>query len=76
MTALLAGTRTVEERQSIFGMNVSHGHFAEVSAKSCLPVDKAQVLFTPTVVNPGSEPILFGTGPNLHEISGALEAAG
>ncbi len=76
VTALLAGTRTVEEPQSIFGMNVSSEEFAEVSDQSYLPVDKAQFFFTPTIVNTGSELILFDTGLNPQGITGALEAAG
>lgn len=76
VTALLAGTRTVEEPQSIFGMNVSSEEFAEVSAQSYLPVDKAQFFFTPTIVNTGSELILFDTGLNPQGITGAVEAAG
>ena len=76
VTTLLAGTRTVEEPQTIFGMNVAPGEFAEVSANHFLPVDKAQFFFTPTIVNTGGELILFDTGLNAEGITGALEAAG
>ncbi|MDQ2091588.1 MBL fold metallo-hydrolase [Marimonas arenosa] len=76
VTALLAGTRTVPEPQSIFGMNVSPEEFAAASATANIPTDKAQFFFTPTVVNTGSELILFDTGLNPGAISGALQAAG
>ncbi|GAA0302416.1 MBL fold metallo-hydrolase [Rhodovulum strictum] len=76
VTTLLAGTRTVEDPQTIFGMNVAPEEFAEVSAAHRIPTDKAQFFFTPTVVNTGSELILFDTGLNPEGITGALAAAG
>ncbi len=76
VTALLAGTRTVEEPQGIFGMNVPAEDFAEVSRDNYLPTDKSQFFFTPTVVNTGSELILFDTGLDGAGITGALTAAG
>jgi glyoxylase-like metal-dependent hydrolase (beta-lactamase superfamily II) len=76
VTALLAGDRTVENPQSIFGMNVPAEEFAEVSQAAFLPTDAAQFFFTPTLVNTGSELILFDTGLNSAGITGALQAAG
>ncbi|MDU8928875.1 MBL fold metallo-hydrolase [Alisedimentitalea sp. MJ-SS2] len=76
VTALLAGTRTVPGPQNIFGMNVSAEDFAAASAAANIPTNKAQFFFTPTVVNTGSELILFDTGLNAGGISGALKAAG
>ncbi|MBV1869125.1 MAG: MBL fold metallo-hydrolase [Marinosulfonomonas sp.] len=76
VTALLAGSRTVEGAQGIFGMNVSEDEFSKVSAANNIPADKAQFFFTPTVVNTGSELILFDTGLNGAGIAGALGAAG
>ena len=76
VTTLLAGTRTVPEPQSIFGMNVTPEEFAEVSAANMIPTDKAQFFFTPTVVNTGSELILFDTGLNGAGTTAALQAAG
>lgn len=76
VTALLAGTRTVPEPQTIFGMNVSPEEFATVSAANHIPTDKAQFFFTPTVVNTGSELILFDTGLNGAGTTAALQAAG
>lgn len=76
VTTLLAGNRTVENPQSIFGMNVSEEDFAAASAEANLPTDKAQFFFTPTVVNTGAELILFDTGLNRAGIISAVEAAG
>lgn len=76
VTTLLAGTRTVEEPQKIFGMNVSPEEFAAASEAARIPTDKAQFFFTPTVVNTGSELILFDTGLNPAGITSALEQAG
>ena len=64
VTTLLAGTRAVEEPQNIFGMNVSEEEFAEASEKANIPADKTQFFFTPTVVNTGSDLVLFDTGLN------------
>ncbi|MEZ5714034.1 MAG: MBL fold metallo-hydrolase [Paracoccaceae bacterium] len=76
VTTLLAGSRTVPEPHGIFGLNASDGDFSAVSAAAGIPTDKAQFFFTPTVVNTGSELILFDTGLNAGGISGALMAAG
>ena len=75
VTALLAGTRTVGDIQTIFGTNVPADEFAQVSAANFIPADRAQFFFTPTVVNTGSELILFDTGLNPEGIIGALVAA-
>lgn len=76
VTTLLAGSRPVEEPQGIFGMNVDADTFNAVSAENFLPTDMAQFYFTPTVVNTGSEVILFDTGLNAGGITAALAAAG
>ncbi|WP_204115475.1 MBL fold metallo-hydrolase [Shimia biformata] len=76
VTTLLAGTRTVPDPQTIFGMNVSADEFAAASQAARIPVDKAKFFFTPTVVNTGSELVLFDTGLNPDGITGALAAAG
>jgi glyoxylase-like metal-dependent hydrolase (beta-lactamase superfamily II) len=76
VSTLLAGTRTVENPQEIFGTNVSPEEFAEVSAANFIPTDKAQFFFTPTVVDTGSGIVLFDTGLNAEGITAALAAAG
>ncbi|WP_417523029.1 MBL fold metallo-hydrolase [Marinovum sp.] len=76
VTTLLAGTRTVPDPQTIFGLNVSEEDFAEASEQAHIPTDKAQFFFTPTLVNTGAELVLFDTGLNAAGITAALEAAG
>lgn len=76
VTTLLAGSRAVGDIQTIFGMNVEQDEFAAVSAENFIPADQAQFFFTPTIVNTGSEVVLFDTGLNGAGISGALAAAG
>ena len=76
VTALLAGTRTVPDPHTIFGLDASADDFAAASAAAGIPTDRAQFFFTPTVINTGAELILFDTGLNPGGISGALQAAG
>lgn len=76
VTTILAGSRTVPEPQNIFGMNVSAETFSEVSEAAGLPVDRAQFFFTPTIVNTGSELVLFDTGLSAAGTTAALTAAG
>jgi glyoxylase-like metal-dependent hydrolase (beta-lactamase superfamily II) len=76
VTTLLAGSRAVEAPQNIFGMNVSAEEFDAMSQANYIPSDKVQFFFTPTLVNTGSELILFDTGLNAGGITAAIEAAG
>ena len=76
VTALLAGTQTVENPHGIFGLNASDADFAAASAAANIPTATAQFFFTPTVVNTGSELVLFDTGLNPAGITGALAEAG
>ena len=76
VTTLLAGTRTVEKPQEIFGMNVDAATFATASAANFIPTDKAQFFFTPTLVNTGTELVLFDTGLAPDGIIAPLAAAG
>ncbi|MES2843764.1 MAG: MBL fold metallo-hydrolase [Pseudomonadota bacterium] len=76
VTALLAGTRTVENPQEIFGLNASAEEFATAADDAFIPADKAQFFFTPTLVNTGTELVLFDTGLAADGITAALAAAG
>lgn len=76
VTTLLAGSRAVEEPQGTFGMNVSAEEFAAVSEAAFIRSDIAQFFFTPTLVDTGSEVILFDTGLDAGGIGAALGAAG
>lgn len=76
VTTILAGTTPREEPQGIFGMNVSAEEFADVSRANFLSTDVSQFFFTPTLVNTGSELILFDTGLNAEATVGAIGSAG
>ncbi|KIN63289.1 Metallo-beta-lactamase family protein [Sulfitobacter noctilucicola] len=76
VTTILAGSRSVPDPQTIFGMNVDAETFGEVSAAAHLPTDAAQFFFTPTVVNTGAELVLFDTGLSADGTLAALQAAG
>ncbi|MEP2531884.1 MBL fold metallo-hydrolase [Shimia sp.] len=76
VTTLLAGTRAVEGPQTIFGLNASEEDFNATSKANNIPTDAAQFFFTPTVVNTGSELVLFDTGLNPGGITETLKAAG
>jgi glyoxylase-like metal-dependent hydrolase (beta-lactamase superfamily II) len=76
VTTILSGTRAVPDPHKIFGANVSAEEFADASAKAHIPTDVAQFFFTPTVVNTGTELILFDTGLSGPATTKALAAAG
>ncbi len=76
VTTLLAGTRTVEEPTGIFGLNAGADEFAALSQANFIPTDRAQFFFTPTLVNTGTELVLFDTGLSPDGMVGALAAAG
>ena len=76
VTTLLAGTRAVENPHGIFGLNVDDETFNSVSADAGLSTDAAQFFFTPTLVNNGSELVLFDTGLQGAATVAAIEAAG
>ena len=76
VTNILAGNRTVEGPQNIFGMNVDAETFNQVSAANKLPTNAAQFFFTPTIVNTGSELVLFDTGLSPDGTTAAMAAAG
>ena len=76
VATILAGSRVVEGPQNIFGMNVSAEEFADASQANFIPADKTKFFFTPTVVNTGSEVVLFDTGLNADGTLPALAEAG
>jgi glyoxylase-like metal-dependent hydrolase (beta-lactamase superfamily II) len=76
VTTILGGTTPREEPQGIFGMNVSPEEFAAVSEANFLSTTVSQFYFTPTVVNTGSELVLFDTGLNAAATTEALASAG
>ena len=76
VTTMLIGSVVRDNPQGTFGMNATPEAFAAASQASFIASDKMQLFFAPTVVNTGSELILFDTGFNGPGISGALENAG
>lgn len=76
VTTLLGGTAIRENPQSMFGMNVSAEEFNAVSEAARLPTDAAKFFFTPTIVNTGSELVLFDTGLSGESITDVLSDAG
>ncbi|MGX9355283.1 MBL fold metallo-hydrolase [Roseobacteraceae bacterium S113] len=76
VTTLLAGSAVREDMQTIFGMNVSPEEFKAASDAARIPADKARFFFTPTLVNTGSQLVLFDTGLNGAATTQAIEAAG
>jgi len=76
VTTILGGTAPREEPQGIFGMNVPPEEFAAVSEANFLSTYVSQFFFTPTVVNTGSELVLFDTGLNAAATTEALAGAG
>ena len=76
VSTLLAGTRAVEQPQTIFGMDVSAEEFKAVSDANFIPSDVAQFFFTPTVVRAGDDIVLFDTGLSAESITAPLASAG
>ncbi|WP_299547656.1 MBL fold metallo-hydrolase [uncultured Tateyamaria sp.] len=76
VTTLLAGTRSIDGPHDIFGLNVDADTFNSISAEAGLSTDAAQFFFTPTLVNNGSELVLFDTGLQGAGTVAAIEAAG
>ncbi|WP_417248376.1 MBL fold metallo-hydrolase [Celeribacter sp.] len=76
VTTLLAETRMVRDPHNIFGLNVDDETFAAVAAANGLDPKETTFYFTPTLVNTGSELILFDTGTSRDAITNALAAIG
>lgn len=76
VTTLLAGTRPMEAPHQTFGLDASEEDFAALSEAAFIPADKSLNFFTPTLVETGTEVILFDTGLSAEGIRAALAAAG
>jgi len=76
VTTILASTRNFPDPHNIFGLNASKEDFDAASEAANIPADKVQFFFTPTVVNTGSELILFDTGLSAKGTTAALAEAG
>ena len=76
VVTLLAGSRVSDKPQETFGLNASPEDFAALAEANFLPADQTRNYFTPTLVNTGSELVLFDTGLAPEGITAALAAAG
>ena len=76
VTSLLDGSLPRDGAKEIFGGGASDEDFARVSAENFIPADAAQFFFTPTLVDTGSELVLFDTGLGQGGIQAALADAG
>lgn len=76
VTTLLAGTRAGDKPQETFGLNASSEEFTALSQANFIPDDKSFNYFTPTLLDTGSELILFDTGMDPSAMTGALASAG
>lgn len=80
VTTLLVGSRAADKPQETFGMNVSPEEFAAASAANFIPDDSFVAYFTPTIVNTGSDVVLFDTGlpggDNAPGVVAAMAGAG
>ncbi len=76
VTTLLDGSLPRDGAKAIFGGGATDEEFAEVSAQNFIPADMAQFFFTPTLVDTGSEKVLFDTGLGQGGIQKALAEAG
>lgn len=76
VTTLLAGTRAGDKPQDIFGTNATPEDFAALSQANLIPADRTQNFFTPTLVNTGTDLVLFDTGLAADAMTAALAAAG
>ncbi len=75
--SLLAGTAIRETgMQATFAGGATDEEFATVAAENFIPGDAGQFYFTPTLVDTGSQKILFDTGLNAAGITQALKDAG
>ncbi|WP_170346426.1 MBL fold metallo-hydrolase [Ruegeria atlantica] len=76
VTTLLDGSFPRDGAKEIFGGGATDEEFAKVSAENFIPADVAQFFFTPSLVNTGSELVLFDTGLGQGGIQAALADAG
>ncbi len=76
LTTLLDGSLPRDGAKDIFGGGASDEDFAKVSADNFISPEVAQFFFTPTLVNTGSELVLFDTGLGQGGIQSALADAG
>lgn len=76
VTTLRAGARVMDKPHETFGTNASADDFAVLSKMNFIPADRSLNGFTPTLVNTGTDLILFDTGLAPEGIVSVLKDAG
>ncbi|QBF30269.1 MBL fold metallo-hydrolase [Thalassococcus sp. S3] len=76
VTTLLDGSAMRDDPKALFGGAAPEGEFEQIAEENFIPADQTQFYFTPTVVDTGSEIVLFDTGLGQSGITTALAAAG
>lgn len=76
VTTLLDGSAPREDVKALFAADASDEEFAKISEENFITTDAAQFYFTPTLVDTGSEKVLFDTGLGRGGITRALADAG
>jgi len=82
VTTILDGAIQLDGPQPIFGQNASAEDVAALAEENFLPVGRMEIAFTVTVVNTGSEVIIFDSGngvgqrPNAGQFRALLAGAG
>ncbi len=76
VTTLLDGSALRDNPKALFAADATDAEFAELSAENFVSPDAAQFYFTPTLVNTGSELVLFDAGLGAGGIAPALADAG
>ena len=76
VTTLLDGSAMRDGPKALFAADASDEEFAQLSAENFVPSDSVQFYFTPTLIDTGSEKVLFDTGLGAGGIASALADAG
>lgn len=76
VTTLLDGSVPRDNPKQMFAADASDQEFATLSEENFISTDMAQFYFTPTLVETGSEMVLFDTGLGQGGIARALADAG
>lgn len=76
VTTILDGSSVREGAMDIFGVSTTEDEFKAVSATNFISADDAQFYFTPTLVDTGSELVLFDTGLGNGGIQAGLAEVG
>ncbi|UWQ90659.1 MBL fold metallo-hydrolase [Rhodobacteraceae bacterium M382] len=76
LTTLLDGSAMREGPKAMFAPDASDQEFEDLSQDNFVPADRTQFYFTPTLVDTGTQKILFDTGLGLGGLGKALAQSG